>query len=412
MIVNLSILTLLLALALAIEIFRRDPLNLVIPLAGMHFMFYFFPFFDYTSDFPSLDYQLSLYFGLAIERSEALYYLLHMSTLFLVFLAASLFTFKRPLNQMYQTKISNIAAKKILLTILLVLLIAAAYAKFNGSLLLFFTPARKPLELSGYHRKLLVILPMIIAFLHLYQKRSFLGFVAFTVLMLPVLSILGQRREIVVFILFAAMVNYKHLLNTRKIVLRFYTMVSAAVFVAVPVSWYARAYSTQLLRGGFEVNPLTIRSPVELIFGSSTTGFESIFLQLRHWELGNIEFAHSFLMLISAPIPRAIWPDKIMSIPQTIKLHEQDIGNISSFFLNEFTFSFGIALSYLAVIVFAWLLQKINSLRSRRPLSDLIFIFAFANSILLFKNGWSDFLITACLFTVITYLTIVWRFRF
>lgn len=391
---------------------RRHPWKLLPVLVILHLMFFMYPFYDFILGEKVLEYHYFSYFGLFPDKGMAIVYLSIVTISLVIMSSVSFLNINLGTLRFNNGDINPYNFKKFTFIILVVItgiIVLYANRNFTGSLYLFFSPARKELFLSGYERKFLFILPCLVItlykFSNLYNKKFFLLYVLFGIL---IVSILGQRRDLINFCIFSFLIyNYdflKDLKFSKKI-----QLYSGVFFITlIPLLWYARVIFTQIIRHGeITINPFTLRGPVELIFGSSTTGFMSFFLQQKYMDLGVIDKFHSIYQMLFVPIPRLFLDSKPSTIPQLIKMAEQDTGNISNFFINEFYMNFGLFF-FIGVLVFSIILNWLYfSMKDSNGDFNVIYLFLFCNLILLFKNGWSDYIITVILYVLLFYFFVL-----
>lgn len=167
------------------------------------------------------------------------------------------------------------------------------------------------------------------------------------------------------------------------------TMVTALV----PVLWYSRVYFTSGSRGK-AVDPTEIRSFGELLLGSPATGYPTLGLIKNYvWRTGEHIF-HIPAYLASSFVPRALWPTKPVDLDTTLQSYYGLLENPSAFWFGELYYSFG-WMSAVASLVFGYLLFRVSeSLNcSGSLLARTVGVVLFMQSVTLFKNGPSQFLI-------------------
>jgi len=310
-----------------------------------------------------------------------MYWLLFLSNLTVCF-------FLLPWIGFNTSNYKHIKVNSLLKYILYLLLFAIVFSlinNFNSDYFYqLFLPSRKEgLIQSGYQKLFLVSLPAILL-VFAYVRD---GNVRLTALLgLLILFITGQRRIIINFLLLA-LTLWIFIRNNSKIQIRRFVLIGTLLVLLIPGLWYARSYTTQIQNNRSEIiNPLSTRSPLELIWGSSSSGFETM-CYLEAFE-DNIDFLplHSFQYISASFIPRSVLPDKPLSITMQIKEDMGLAGNPSIFFTNEMLLNGGVLGVILAFFVGGML----------RVLIDLwgwkFEIFALANVITLFKNGFSYFI--------------------
>lgn len=300
-----------------------------------------------------------------------------------------------------------------------------SYRSFGRSLILFLMPSRKQAIASGFQEIMQTVLPELIfamCVIRNWEKKNILKS-ALIPLLLVILAVFSnaQRREMIQGIIFCGLVLLIKYFNrigakegvdhtVKKKPWRKYVILGiTAAAVLIPLLWYARNISNQISRGGIEENPFSLHSFSDLLFGSSTTGFDTtLVIDWYDNEYGNL-FLHCIRYFFSFWIPRSIYPGKPAQMTQLIKLVRGDWGNLSTFYVNDLYFSFK-ALSIVLVPTVGWLLSRIYNKASRsRDVAKVIFsAYMFSQIVLLFKNGVSVFFVRVTLFwimlTVINYV--------
>lgn len=375
-------------------------------LVILHGVFYIWPFYDFIFELNRLEYAYFEYFNLKPSTEYAVFYLFISSVCIFILSITSYanITFTScEAKKKYEYSYSYF--KVIFVILILVILVFFSARNFDGDLITFFTPARKAIDISGYERKLLFVLPCITLLIFRFCKAyTLFRFIVLAIICFAIVSILGQRRDLSALILFSTFLVMYYKLPNLNYSKKLQRRAGIILVICIPSLWYARSYFTQLGRGQDIINPFTLRNPIELIFGSSTTGFSSFFLQQKHLDSGAIEFLHSIKQLLGVAIPRIIYEDKISTIPQTIKFAEKDNGNISNFLINEFFinfqgFIFPIFL-FFAITINEFYKKSVDVVGNITPM----YFFCFANIILLFKNGWSDFIVTIMMFYILFFI--------
>lgn len=403
------------SIVLAVLELRLHPWKILPVLVILHILFFFWPFFDFILGFNKLEYSYFSYFGLKATVTDAKFYLLVSSLSVFIISLTSYFNvvYKLRKNFIYNGYVWHSNIKVLFVLLFVCCLVLLASRNFSGEWFVFFSPARKDLNISGYERKLLFVAPCLllyfVRFSRFYTIRNFILIVLFSIM---VVAILGQRRDIAALLLYSFLLIKYDSLSNLKFSRKFQVRAGLFFVTLIPSLWYARSFFTQLGRGGEIINPLTLRGPLELIFGSSTTGFASFFLQQRHLDSGAIETLHSIKQILGVAIPRSIYPDKLSTIPQVIKLEENDIGNISNFFVNEMFMNF-FGLFPIFIFVFSVAMNTFYKYaKDQGGFLSGTYLFCFANVILLFKNGWSDYLITVVMFAILIKLFNIEKYIF
>ena len=293
-----------------------------------------------------------------------------------------------------------------------------AYKAYGHSLLLFLLPSRKQETYSGVINMLQLVIPDVILAMSIirnWEKDRVLKPSLLPVLMVLVsISSSNQRREMIQGIVFCGLlllIKYFKLLKDRKgaeVFLlskpwRKYAIAGiTAVVILIPMLWYARNVSNQMARGGVTANPFSLHSFAELLFGSSSTGFDTTLVIDQYDRTYGGLFFHTIRFFLGFWIPRAIFPEKVMQITQMIKVSRGDWGNLSTFYVNDLYFSF----KWLSVIftpLFGWLISwAYNRVSGSKRIEDaMVSVYMFSQLVLLFKNGVSVYLVRIVLFLLL-----------
>lgn len=225
----------------------------------------------------------------------------------------------------------------------------------NFGLLIF---ARKYFDLPQLYIILLTLVPTVLYFrAYIYQSPK-IYIVICAILLIISTIITGQRRELLtafllVTLLPAAIKNNKFGACRRdKQVTSRAIWVGLAAVCLIPLSWYARGVSTQFNRSGeLNLTAFEARGFLELIGGSMSSGYQSFLIFSHHIDNNIIKFGDGLLFLATSVLPRSIFQEKFLSVPQIIRSSRGDAGNVSSFFLNDMYFSHPVAAFVLVPVV-------------------------------------------------------------
>lgn len=388
---NISVLLLFISLFFILAILKKNPCHICLPFLVLHLVFYFYPFVDYLGE-SNLYYSIFNDYQVAPSRIFVAQVFCFLSANFLLMsVLFYLFTPKFTPIEMKTTNIQFRKLKLIFISILLFYILAKGFARANLDLVYYFSPARKDIGFSGMERALLSILPICLAVILFNEPKKLFGFLLFFLIIILIIFVLGQRRQIIMAFSFCILFNYRHyIFQSVSRLRRIFTYLSASAICIIPASWYARTYFTRLKNNTWnDVNLLEIRSPTELLFGSSSKGFESLFLQQKYLELGVLDFLHSTQFAMFSIIPRAFFDDKPKSIPATIAYDAGTVGSTSSFFMSEVFTDFYIA-TPLACTVFCFVYSKLDILRTKGSVGFVCYLLLLSNSVQLYKNGWSS----------------------
>lgn len=222
-----------------------------------------------------------------------------------------------------------------------------------------------------------------------YIKHNFqLKKNCFIVLTVSVLFALGtgQRREVFTIILFyLALSNYSNLINRDrreffKVPLVFKIVGIVTLMIVV---WYWRVIATN---GKDLAVVLGIRSPIDIFFGSIATGFPSLNLVIEYVNVNSFQP----LMLIQGIlhfIPRGIWADKPIVLPDLLQQEMGLIANPSSFVYGDM-YAIAGSFSIFFVPILFLSLKQFFILPSKLSVDHLLAASYFIPCIfILFKNG-------------------------
>ena len=286
------------------------------------------------------------------------------------------------------SRYKNIKINKALLyfsSIILALVIISLIKGFNSSFIYqIFLPSRKEgLIQSGYQKLLLISLPSILL-IYAYVRNKSIKLV--TIFGILVLFITGQRRVIINFLLLGITLWF-FVKNNSKVALTRFIVIGGLLVLLIPGLWYARSYTTQIQNDSTQiVNPLSTRSPFELIWGSSSSGFETLCYLEVNRDLISFRPMHSVQYVMASIVPRSLLTNKPLSLPMQIKQDMGLDGNPSIFFSNEMLINAG-ALGILFAFMSGALFRGLIHVFGWR-----FEVFAIANVITLFKNGFSYFI--------------------
>ena len=373
-------------------IVKKNPFHLSVPFLILHLIFYYYPFFQYILG-PERYYSIFVDYNVWPSNHDVAL-LLCFSAVNFLFMSFLFFIFssKQAGWRPQQYRISSVKTKLILILSIIFLLLYQAYASFDSqSLLYLFSPARKELELSGAQRALLSIFPVLLAVIMFNERKRIEHFIPIFIVILLIIFVLGQRRQMIMILLFCIAFNFReYIYISRRRATYIFTLAAALAVAIVPLAWYLRTYSTRLLNERWQgANLLEVRSPLELIFGSSTKGFESLFLQSEYLANGAISTLHSSKFAILSIVPRFIFDEKPTSIPAAIALHRGTVGSTSTFFMSEVITDYYLAVPFFS-IMFCFMYSQLDKLRTRGLTGFVFYLLLWSNSVQLFKNGWAS----------------------
>lgn len=326
-------------------------------------------------------------------------------------------------EQSYSIKFGNFQVVKLGLIGVLILLLAIDISNYKYGIQHYFSMARKEFEThSNGIAMLLSLLPVIILCLeYVYEVKTF-GKVKKRILFYMALSLIisvttGQRREIInhfLLILFLYIDSKNYRINEKpseqnvklfqKRAFRLMLIGAIMVVILIPVTWYLRVYSTQLQYGNI-VNPFR-RGWVELIFGSSSTGFQTSVILEGFDRKHGIPILNSVWLMVTYFIPRGIFANKAMITTEYVQQVLGTAGNLSTFYINDMWFTFyyfSPVISILFGIFFKNVMRPIKQEKDRvyDVVKKIPAYIALSKIITLFKNGFASYFISMVLFYII-----------
>jgi hypothetical protein len=383
---------LLLSAFITIAVIKKNPGHICVPFLVMHLVFYFFPFYQFL-DGGDIYYSIFSLYGVLPSTYQVAELLCFLAINFLL-MSVCFYIFIPKFSPLFiqQQRISFKSLKIILIGVVIIFLLFEAFTNLDTyNLVYFFTPARKDIGLSGMERALLSIFPVLAAVILFNSPKSLLRFIPLLLCLLLIIFVLGQRRQIIMLLSFCIIYNYRnHIFLTKEHVIKVFSWLAGVAAMVIPISWYSRTYFTRMANDSWrDNNLLEIRSPLELLLGSSTNGFESLFLQQKYVQMGIIEPLHSTKFALFSLIPRALYPNKPMSIPASIASDAGTTGSTSTFFMSEIFTDYYLTMP-LVSILFCYLYSKLDSIKTKGFPGFIFYILLWSNSVQLFKNGWAS----------------------
>lgn len=407
----------------ACRIFYKNPLDFGAIFLLFYLIFYAPGYWNYLYDLGLYTNSFFQYFGVSTDISIITRFNL-ISTLIMVSFefGYSLSRRKRSKDKEFDYKYIHKNYRIAMLTLLSVwfLIIVDAFINYGGSLFLFFSPARKNAYTSGYATSLVVIIPTILLTLKVLKniaqnKKTNKTIWVYVILLLLSSISLGQRREMIYASVYIAILLVLANFNKVKQGVDFFKTFKFRVkvirlgivtSVLVPTLWWARTYFTQVQRGDANIIlPWKLRGWFELLFGSSSTGFQSTIVLDSFDKLYGIPYLHSLMLMLTIPIPRSILPSKPVTIPKLMQFTLNDTGNISLFYINDIYFNFGL-FCLIASFIFGYTISYFynRSLKSKNLVNKIPAIVLISQIILLFKNGFAQYCILLFLYLFLYFL--------
>lgn len=284
----------------------------------------------------------------------------------------------------------------------------------------FFSSTRKNMYGSEIVETLILKLPIILFANFLYysasQKRKKIGLIYWLLIAIAALQT-NQRREMISDFLFAIILYISYYatikketgnaaFNINRRVKKYVIVVFVAVLCMVPLFWYLRVYSNQVINLGATSVKFT-RSFGELLFsGSGVTGFPTLIIYKKFGEENGISYIfRELLFTLEAFIPRSLFPGKMKALNIFIRDTLGVSNNLSMFYINELYYTFGV-LSILVSFIVACVFSKLYNNFTNRSTFEGKFYMAFflSNIIKLFKNGLSSFVISTVFLSILIML--------
>lgn len=322
--------------------------------------------------------------------------------------------------------------RALLLAGLVVAVFVIVVPSSDFSLMEALLPSRKRIEDvygSYYISKFLIIAPASLAILWVLNKGR-VDIFSFCMLLfsIGVVAGTGQRREIiavitiyVLSILFYRFVSNRIMLpDLRSVIQRAlkwrFRITLGVVSLLGPMLWFARSYFTQLFRDDTSgiINPWELRGFGELFFGSTASGFPATVLAHEIVSTSGVPWAYSFLFVISAPIPRAMWPEKPYAPGALLIDHFSLTFSPSLFLVADVLLNFYLFAPIMAFIL-AFLMTRAGKILGRLVFSRrnpetkhlkmyCMFLAIFlTHSIVIFKNGMAAFIVSLSMWFIVAW---------
>lgn len=424
-----TILTLIINILLiiyCIKRFKRHPLSFDVIIYFMYLIFYYIPLLDYIYSWGMFSNNLLRVNGYVGDIETAIKFnfvsLFIISTFMMGFRIKFVF-FRKRQNSKKQTinnvriilKKKKLYYIKIILFITLALVVFSALRNYNYGIRNFFSMARKEAYTSNIQTTLVTVIPTILLSLEFIEevityKRIRPKLFLYALLSIFVTMTRGQRRELINEVIFIALLliygrSHKYYSLDRNEVnskiRRYIILLGALVAVLIPATWYLRVYSTQF-QYGYKINPFQYRGWLELLFGSSSTGFQtSIILDNYNRDYGLPSLASVKLML-SYFIPRAFFNSKAMVLTRYVQQGLGTSGNLSVFYINDVWFNFYYFSPLISLLLGKTISNIVKNLDDDYNLFRTITKYvAFSKVITLFKNGYTGYFFSFIIFWVI-----------
>lgn len=409
-------------LTCAIKEFIKNPYNFVAIFYLLYFVFYALPGIDYYYDFGLFGKELLDMTILATTEKIVFYNIISfliVAMFYYGYIQKSNIKNNKQIDYKYDLNISNYYIIRNILIIAIMIIIMQSLINYSGNIFLFFSLSRKSdIYSSEYIRIMSNYIPLILFIIKVQKDliifKKIKKNVIFNILLIFLMSISsGQRRQIItnlIFITITIISSKYHKLNLKSFMKKSRSkiiMLGIISIILIPLLWWGRTYSTQLQRGDtITIMPWERRGGVELIFGSSSTGFKTMLLMDRYKEITNLNYGYPIKFFLSTPIPRTLYNDKPKMLVELIEEYFSLKGNPSMFYINELYMSFGIF-----SIIFSFILGRVmatcyvSNICSDDIFRKIYAVIIISNILMLFKNGVVSFIISCCTFFIMYYCT-------
>lgn len=396
----------------AIKIFIHNPLDFSALFIFLYIVFYASAYWDYFFGLGLYSNSLLEHFN--VEPNNETVSIFNFYSTFIMIAFEFGYSLKRRsksikrINYNYTIKDINFKILSCFMILIWLFITFIGFRNYGGSIKMFFSPARKTIYTSGYLISLVVIIPTVLLSINVInnqiKNKSNISSIIFIIMLIATQMSLGQRREIINGIIFIFLLNLTvSYTKIKKYTMKLYTnfmrkkILFLGIFVSIliPLLWWGRTYFTQIQRGDANIiMPWQLRGWFELLFGSSTTGFQTTLIIDNFKSNFGLKWLHSILFIISIAIPRSVFPNKPMTITKTIQFALNDGGNMSLFYINDVYFNFGvlsIIMSFFIGMLISYLYNvSYNSNKLHEKVFSLIML---SQIILLFKNGFAQYFI-------------------
>lgn len=277
--------------------------------------------------------------------------------------------------------------------------------KYGGNFFSFVMPSSKDLYSSSLIKYFYIAISMLIFTLKcckdIYMHGKIRKNVIFNILIIA-LTVFppGQRREIVECFIYVSLIlvfsgdNFKKLVSissneTFKKMIKIFLL----CLIFVVLFWYARVYFTQVQKNKKSIdNPLYVRNPIEIVYGSGATGFPTNLALNNFYIDRQFPYFRNIVYVFTNIVPRSIYHNKMYSMTEYIQQQVNANSNLSLFYISDMYFTFGI-FAPIASLLFGLFLSYFYNKGSGNDIREkYIGYFMLSKIILLFKNGFSEYL--------------------
>lgn len=412
-------------LGYCIKKFRSNPLSFDVVVYLLYFVFYYIPLLDYLYNwglFSNSLLRINGYFGSEKIAIKYNYISLIIMCTFVLGFRTSIIYRKKNVQIKYKQNTFDFSINrktvlviKIVLFLVLALVMFSAIRNYQYGIKNFFTMARKDAYSGTFQTTIVSIVPTLLIGLEYIDEIKSYGKIKWKLLLyigLAILAILtkGQRREIINEIIFVALL-FMHAISNRyysldkkkanRKIRKYIVILGILIVILIPTTWYLRAYATRAQYGRF-VNPFQYYGWLELLFGSSSTGFQTSIIMDGYEKDYGFPFLNSIRLMLSYFIPRSILKTKPMVLTRYIQQGLNTSGNLSVFYINDVWFNFyqfSPIISFIIGTIISKILKDIDG--EKNLFSRITKFFAFSNVITLFKNGYTSFFFSLIVFWIV-----------
>lgn len=292
------------------------------------------------------------------------------------------------------------------------LLETIAFKTYDKGLLLFLLPSSKKIYNSAYVKYLTIAVPLVMFTLRtikdLYKygkikKGIILNIIIVIITVIPA----GQRREIIEAFLYMAMIILFSNVTIEKQLYKKMIKLLIVSLIFVAVFWYARVYFFQFQKNRSTLgNPFSTRKPIEVVYGSGATGFPTSIAIHNFYNERHLPYGRNIIYVFTNIIPRSLYENKLSALTEEIQQVSNTNSNLSLFYVSDMYFTFGM-LSPFFSLFFGYFFSRLykNSLKGSLRKKYLSY-FMFSKIILLFKNGFSEYIIMMVFYVVLLEIAI------
>ncbi|MBQ1410031.1 MAG: hypothetical protein IIY94_01960 [Oscillospiraceae bacterium] len=412
-----------------IRAFWKRPLSFDLIIGALYLVFYYIKIIDSRYHFGMFSSQLQKINGY-FENSDSI---VKFSAISFVVIVSFMIGFRieiklnnrvfirKKRGYSYSVVIYRLFLMKCFFLFSVLIVIIRGLATYKYGIINYFSMARKEAAYANSLDGLLIgVLPTIILSIEYIIEIKTKGrlspkFILYTILALLATITQGQRRELINCVIFIALLlleskiiqrGWESLRKKNKATKYTLAVLGILIVIMIPVTWYMRVYSTQR-QYGHDVDPFQYRGWLELIFGSSSSGYDTSVILDGFIKDYGMPFLVSVQLLLTFFIPRSIMPDKAMLMTRYVQQEVGTSGNLSVFYINDVWFNFywfSPIVSLLIGYIIKRIIAPINE--DRDPIDKIVGFLAFSKVTTLFKNGFVSFFSGLIVFALFWWITI------